>query len=208
MRATPLAYEHESRRIFWVVRDPFVSIRAACSASRSPAAFSSRAARPTEGPSYVPTAQRSVWERILASPARVCMYLMASYPVGKCDGRLPGRPAAVEHAVVAAAHAGRRSPRRSISHVPRRHGGRCATGARDGDVARGRRAEGSGRACARAHDPVRHAARCHRRGRRRARVDRIRLAGRGRCRCRRTCRMQLFGLASTVVSAFGECYVV
>ena len=59
----------------------------------------------------VPTAQRSVWERILASPARVCMYLKANNFVGKCNGRLPGRPAAIERAVVAAAHAGRRGPR-------------------------------------------------------------------------------------------------
>ena len=66
---------------------------------------------PTEVPSYVPTAQRSVWEWILASPARVCMYFMADNLVGKCDERLLGRPATVERAVVAAAHAGQRGPR-------------------------------------------------------------------------------------------------
>ena len=49
-------------------------------------------------------------EWILASPARVCMYFMADNLVGKCDERLPGRPATVERAVVAAAHAGRRGP--------------------------------------------------------------------------------------------------
>ena len=89
---------------------------------------------------------------------------MANYPVGKCGGRLPGRPAAVERAVVAAVTPDGAALTRPILHVPRRHGGRCATGARDGDVARGRRAERSGRECARAHDPVRHAARRHRLG--------------------------------------------
>ena len=46
------------------------------------------------------------------SVARARLYVLkANNLVGKCNGRLPGRPAAVERAVVAAAHAGRRGPR-------------------------------------------------------------------------------------------------
>ena len=93
MHATPLTYKHEPRRFFWVVRDLgpdpryFLGIEVASRAQLPRCA-------PTGGPSYVPTALRSAWEWILASPARVCRYLMAKYLVGKCDGRLPGRPAA------------------------------------------------------------------------------------------------------------------
>ena len=110
MRATPLTYEHEPRRVFWVVRDLRPDPRYILGIEVASRAQLPRCA-PTGGPSYVPTAQRSVWERILASPARVCMYLKANNFVGKCNGRLPGRPAAIERAVVAAAHAGRRGPR-------------------------------------------------------------------------------------------------
>jgi hypothetical protein len=46
------------------------------------------------------------------SVARARLYVLkANNFVGKCNGRLPGRPAAVERAVVAAAPAGRRGPR-------------------------------------------------------------------------------------------------
>ena len=46
------------------------------------------------------------------SVARARLYVLkANNLVGKCNGRLPGRPAAVERAVVAAAPAGRRGPR-------------------------------------------------------------------------------------------------
>ena len=100
MRATPLTYEHEPRRVFfWVVRDLRPDPRYILGIEVASRAQLPRCA-PTGGPSYVPTAQRSVWERILASPARVCMYLKANNFVGKCNGRLPGRPAAIERAVL------------------------------------------------------------------------------------------------------------
>ena len=73
MRATPLTYEHEPRRVFWVVRDLRPDPRYILGIEVASRAQLPRCA-PTGGPSYVPTAQRSVWERILASPARVCMY--------------------------------------------------------------------------------------------------------------------------------------
>ena len=152
MRATPLTYEHEPRCVFWVVRDLRPDPRYILGIEVASRAQLPRCA-PTGGPSYVPTAQRSVWERILASPARVCMYLKANHLVGKCDGRLhdflagqplSSAPSLPPHTPDGAALA------RAILHVPRQHGGRCATGARDDDVARGHRAERSGRACARA----------------------------------------------------------
>ena len=118
MRATPLTYEHEPRRVFWVVRDLRLDPRCFRGIEVASRAQLPRCAT-TDGPSYVPTAQRSVWERILASPARVCMYLMANYPVGKCGGRLPGRPAAVERAVVAAVTPDGAALTRPILHVPR-----------------------------------------------------------------------------------------
>ena len=190
MRATPLTYEHEPRRVFWVVRDLRPDPRYILGIEVASRAQLPRCA-PTGGPSYVPTAQRSVWERILASPARVCMYsrrttwsasATGDFLAGQPPSSAPSSPPRPPDGAALA---------RAISHMPRRHGGPRATGALDDGVARGRRAEQSGRACACAHNSVRHAARCRRRGRRRARVDRIRLAGRGRCRCRRSCRVQL-----------------
>ena len=84
----------------------------------------------------VPTAQRSVWERILASPARVCMYsrrttwsasATGDFLAGQPPSSAPSSPPRTPDGAALA---------RAILHVPRRHGGRCATGARDGDVAR------------------------------------------------------------------------
>ena len=109
MRATPLAYEHEPRRIFWVVCDLRLDPRCVLGIEVASRAQLPRCA-PTAGPSYVPTAPRLAWERIFASPARVCRFLIANYLVDKCDGRLPGRRVIFERSVVAAVRAGRRGP--------------------------------------------------------------------------------------------------
>ena len=136
MRATPLTYEHEPRRVFWVVCDLrpypryFQGIEIALRAHWRTLPCTDRSA---VGMGVDFSVARARYARVLQVPSSRTTWSASAMDDFLAGQPLSSAPSSPPRAPDGAARAC------AISHVPRRHGGRRGTGVRDGDVARGRR---------------------------------------------------------------------